>query len=61
MHPSSTQACSRMRSNGPFAATAGRKSHARVPCARAFAWGACACDLRATAAADGRLDRIIVH
>ena len=37
------------------------QSHARSPCEWVFAWSARACDVRAVATADGRLDRIILH
>eukprot|EP00974_Lingulodinium_polyedra_P103157 9986359-Lingulodinium_polyedra.AAC.1 len=54
----------RMRSNRPSAAVAASKSHVHALHARARkpgrAWSMRACDLRAAAPADGRLNRIVV-
>eukprot|EP00974_Lingulodinium_polyedra_P123734 11187908-Lingulodinium_polyedra.AAC.1 len=54
-----------MRSRRPSAAAAVSASHvSRNPCERQFGClhGVCeACDLRALVAAEGRLDRAIVH
>eukprot|EP00974_Lingulodinium_polyedra_P058039 5588945-Lingulodinium_polyedra.AAC.1 len=54
-----------MRSSRPSAVVAARKSRAsRISCERQFwrSFGVCeVCDLRSVAAANGRIDRIIVQ